>query len=214
MIKICKQSIVLTACIYFSLPTLVISQTQNQARKHLEAISQPNAQVSVDKFSVCSQYGCKKVESLSLTKKEWLELTNDFNVAVNSPYYERMLIAIYIGKMEKIVGRHTNTQFDKGGTFPLFFKIKNVTSNQMDCIDESANTLTYLRILKSEGMLKMHEVIGLVTRGGIFAGYPHTAVLITEKISKEKYVIDSWFLDNGRPAEIVPYSEWKAGWKP
>jgi hypothetical protein len=26
--------------------------------------------------------------------------------------------------------------------------------------------------------------------------------------------VDSWFEDNGHPAYVVPYKQWKSGWRP
>ena len=45
---------------------------------------------------------------------------------------------------------------------------------QMDCIDESTNSTTYLRILAGAGLLRWHRVEARVTRGFFIFGWPHT----------------------------------------
>ena len=116
--------------------------------------------------------------------------------------------------METIVGRMTNTQYDNAGTFLLYLDLGKAKSHQMDCIDESINSFSYLKLLENENKLHFHKLEGLVSRGGLVAGYPHTAVLLIEHNTNKKFVVDSWFLANGRPATVVQYKLWKSGWKP
>ena len=127
---------------------------------------------------------------------------------------ERNSLTDAIGYIETIIGKQTNTEFDLGGTFNIYLNLSNGKSEQMDCIDESTNTLLYLRILEQHQKIVWHDVVGLSSRGGLRAGYPHTAVLIKEKESGQKFIIDSWFHGNGQPAEVVEYRKWKKGWKP
>ena len=192
----------------------VFSQTVNKAREHIEAVTLSKIHVVPNDFSVCLRYGCKEIQNVSLDENVWSSLSQELNDKSKSAQLERALIAEYIGKMETVVGRITNTQYDTAGTFLLFLNPVKAKGNQMDCIDESINSFSYLKLLENEGKLHFHRIIGLVTRGGLVAGYPHTAVLIAEHHSSNKYVVDSWFLDNGRPATVVPYKVWKSGWKP
>lgn len=190
------------------------SQTDNLARVHIENIVQAKTKIDPANIAVCSQYGCKKITQVSIDQKLQLRILQLFQVEKLSAQYERALLAEYIAQVEQFIGRQTNTQFDRGGSFPVFLNLGAQYSNQMDCIDESTNTLSYLRLLDSQGLITHHDVTGLVTRGGLLAGYPHTAVLLTEEKSNKKYVIDSWFYDNGRPAVVLPLKIWKLGWKP
>ncbi len=190
------------------------AQNQSISRKHIEDIVFARKTINLDNFSVCYRYGCKQIISTSIDKKSWLNIIKAFNEPNYSPQYERALLAEYIGNVEKLVGRNTQTQYDQGGTFSLFLNVSDSRSEQMDCIDESTNTLSYLKMLNNQGKIKKHKIVGFVTRGGLLAGFPHTAVLLVEKQTKDKYVIDSWFYDNGRPAVILPYKTWKIGWKP
>ncbi len=209
-IKLCRI-LLLTVII---LTPNAYSQSNNEARQHIEGLALSKSIINSKNFSVCYHYGCKEIDQISLDDHVWMELSGIVNNGSSTPEQERALIAEYIGRMEVIVGRKTNTQFDQGGTFILFVNLGKAKSNQMDCIDESTNSLAYLRLLDNEQLIKYHKIGGLVTRGGISAGYPHTAVLIIDLLSNQKFVVDSWFFDNGRPAVVLPYKLWKAGWKP
>lgn len=190
------------------------SQTDNLARAHIENIVHAKTKIDPANIAVCSQYGCKKITHVGIDQKLQSRIVQLFQVEKLSAQYERALLAEYIAQVEQFIGRQTHTQYDRGGTFPVFLNPGEQYSNQMDCIDESTNTLSYLRLLESQEMITHHDVTGLVTRGGLLAGYPHTAVLLTEKQSNKKYVIDSWFYDNARPAVVLPLKVWKQGWKP
>ena len=111
--------------------------------------------------------------------------------------------------MELIVGKQTGTDADRGGNWSGFGR-----AGQMDCIDESTNSTTYLRMLEKEGYLNHHRVVDRATRYGIFVGAPHTTAVIQENSSQTLYAVDSWFFDNGELPVIVKLSEWRTGWRP
>ena len=194
--------------------SFALAQNPQNARRHIENIAMGKINFSPEKISVCSQYGCKRIIEVSIDDVTWMRVTQRFEVTDIDPAYERALLAEYIADIEKFVGKKTNTNFDVGGTFNAYLNASYAKSDQMDCIDESTNTLSYLKLLNAENKIKSHEVVGLVTRGGLLAGYPHAAVLLVDVVNDEKYVIDSWFYNNGRPAVVLPYKTWKIGWKP
>jgi len=205
---------VLYAILFVCFTSVSFAQNQQDARRHIESVAKSKIEFNPDRVLVCSQHGCKKISQVSIDKATWGEITSRFNTPNLAAATERALLAEYIADVEKVMGRKTHTNFDVGGTFNAYFTKQNIDSNQMDCIDESTNTLSYLKMLEVEHKIKSHEIVGLVSRGGLLAGYPHTAVLIEEFGSNEKYVVDSWFYNNGRPAVILPYKTWKIGWIP
>ncbi|MFK7794493.1 MAG: hypothetical protein AB8B89_04015 [Gammaproteobacteria bacterium] len=207
-----NQAIIFTLLISFC--SFSSAQNPQNARKHIESVAMDEIDFSLEKISVCSQYGCQKIAEVSIDDMTWAKITERFEIAVMTPVNERILLAEYIADIEQYIGRKTNTRFDVGGTFNVYLKSSYAKSDQMDCIDESTNTLSYLKLLKIKDKLKSHVIVGLVTRGGLLAGYPHTAVLLMDVTNNEKYVVDSWFFNNGRPAVVLPYNTWKIGWKP
>ncbi|MGL5632677.1 MAG: hypothetical protein ACRDD3_09965, partial [Azovibrio sp.] len=50
-------------------------------------------------------------------------------------------------------------------------------------------------------------------RGIIFQHFSAVVEVLhePEKIPPERYVVDSWFVDNGKPAVILPLAAWMQG---
>ncbi len=165
---------------------------------------------SLDAFPVCYKHTCEAVETLSLTSTEWQGVKNIFKVGANSPESERILIKKAVAQMEKIIGKKINTSNDKGGNMAGMF----ADGNQMDCIDESSNTTTYLALMQKDNLLKWHKVQSTKTRGFFIFGMPHTTAVIKENQTSKIWAVDSWFRDNGVEPDILPISKWSGGWSP
>ena len=186
----------------------------NKRRNHIEYINNPETVFDLNNLPICSNYGCSKISNASISNETLEVIEFTLAMSIKSPASEREALSSVIGILEKVIGEQINTQYDIAGTFHTYLHPLKSKSDQMDCIDESANTLLYLRILDQKNKIIWHEIVSLSTRGGFFAGYPHTAVLLREKQSQEEFIIDSWFHDNAQPAEVVDYNKWKKGWKP
>ena len=167
-----------------------------------------------NRFSMCHGQGCREVKQLSLNDLEWQNISRHFSEPAQSAEQERQQIASAIAEFEQIVGRKTGTSADRAGLFSAMG-----TAGQLDCIDESTNTTTYLNILYRHELLKWHEPIDHITRGFFILGWPHSSGAIREVTTGEnneirEFAVDSWFEDNGRRPHIVPVSQWRWGWKP
>ena len=170
-----------------------------------EKITEPTP----DHYTVCFDHSCATVVTDSLTQVEWEMATQALRKPAATAAVERQAIARSIATFEDIVGRHTGTYRDKGGNLRGFGQ-----PGQLDCIDESTNTTTYLRLLEHAGLLRWHRVLEPSTRFGFFVVIPHTTAVIEETASAERYAVDSWFLDNGMPPYIAKLAIWKAGGGP
>ncbi|MBI4688080.1 MAG: hypothetical protein HY756_09950 [Nitrospirae bacterium] len=158
-------------------------------------------------FYFCYSHGCNRSVLISLSKDEWERIRNVVTQGSKDAAAERENIAKAIGMLEAVIGKITGTEVDKGGSFPGSF-----LSHQLDCADETINTTTYLTMMEKDGVIKFHELGGVASRGFIITGsWPHIAPIIIEKSSGQRYVVDSWFLDNGNPPFILPFDVWKAG---
>lgn len=160
-------------------------------------------------FEFCHGGGCAGIQSVVLTEGNWAEVEALFNPEPEFPSDERARIAEAIGLLEIYAGRVTGTSADVGGTFEGFG-----LPGQLDCIDESTNATTYLKMMRNKGLLNFHEITDTHTRGFFLYGWPHTAAGIREKSTGALFVVDSWFYDNGEPAVVLPLKEWQEGWKP
>ena len=166
---------------------------------------------AISSFPFCSEYGCKKVEKISLSEEDWRDILEYYGDIAVDAESEREKISRTIGLFERKIGRFTGTDSDVYGTFHKMGK------GQLDCVDESTNTTTYLMLLDKYGLLKFHYISMPDVRIPIIhymGRWPHQTAVIIEKGTGVAYAVDSWFHDNGYAAEVVPLKKWKEGWKP
>lgn len=162
------------------------------------------------RFSVCHGNGCTYLSEVTLKPEQWAFVAESFDPAAPTPEAEREQIRIAIARMERYVGVATGTSTDRA---------KNARSPagpqaEMDCIDESINTTSYLTMFINFGLVRHHRVQDRATRGWFIAGWPHTSAVMRDRTDGSLWAVDSWFLDNGEPPFIVPLEIWRAGWEP
>jgi len=159
-------------------------------------------------FALCYNHGCSATIMVALNGEQWTEARKVFDPPPQNGADERRSISLAVGVLETIAGKSTGT--GKLGGIRGW-----VPANKFDCVDDAVNTGTYLYMLRSDGLIRFHELKGAAHRGFLIDGrWPHVATVIIEKETGNAYVVDSWFLDNGNPAFVIPYNEWVAGWKP
>lgn len=158
----------------------------------------------------CHGYGCKFVTPVTLSESDWADIDNIFTPAPQTAGQERESIAEAVGLLESKAGAQTGTHEDIYGTF------RKLGDRQLDCVDESTNTTSYLAAMKQRGLIRFHNIEPPDVRLPlIHAGrWPHQTAVITETQAETSYAVDSWFHDNGSPAEVVTLAAWKDGWKP
>jgi len=161
------------------------------------------------RFSVCHGRGCDIVSQATLAPGQWQRIAAVFSPPPADPTEERVRIADAIALFETVVGELTGTSDDRPGN-----ESGGHWSSQMDCIDESTNTTSYLRILRHGGLLRWHSVEARVTRGYFLFGWPHTTAVVRDARSGERWAVDSFYFENGKPPVIVPLELWKTGWRP
>jgi hypothetical protein len=160
-------------------------------------------------FSVCQAYSCSDITTHALDAAQLQSLSELLDKPPPDAASERARLATAIAAMERWVGARTGTDRDLGGTFPGLGK-----PGQMDCIDESTNTTSYLTLFAARGWLRYHQVTARRTRGFPPFAWPHTTAVIIETDTGRRYAVDSWFLANGQAPFIVPLELWQSGWKP
>jgi hypothetical protein len=160
------------------------------------------------RFNICYSHGCASLSWVKMSAEQWQRVREVFAKPADTPAGEREQIRTAIALFETIVGAMTGTAGDKGGNLAGFG-----LTGQMDCIDESTNTTTYLRMLEKYGLLRWHKVADRATRWSLFT-WPHTTAVIEERAGLELWAVDSWFLDNGEPPFILPLDTWRQGWTP
>lgn len=157
--------------------------------------------LSAQQLTICLDYHCEKTQDIELSEGELSYITELFLTPATSSQQERQKISLTIARFEKIIGRITPTGQD------LAENKGEDTLGQLDCIAESLNTQRYLSLLSNNGFIKHHIVSDRQrrVRGLIF---DHWSAFVTEKITKQKYAVDSWHYKNGQPAIIQTEADW------
>lgn len=162
--------------------------------------------VSADtlRLDVCYNYGCKDKSSIVLSEKD-MDLLRSMFYHLGSAEDERASIRQAIASMEQIAGRYLPTVNDVAGNYQTGM----AESGQMDCIDESTNTTTYLEFLQQQGLLRWHVVEKRAFRAPYLLDQ-HWSAQIRERESGRHFVVDSWLNANGEPPLIQPLEDWKS----
>jgi hypothetical protein len=155
-------------------------------------------------FDVCSDYECGRRQAVSLSDAQWDQVAALFRPAATGPVQERATIRRAVALLERLVGPLAGTAGDLGGNEAGVGK-----PGQMDCIDESTNTTTYLRLMATAGLLHWHTVEPRVRRAPWIFDV-HWGAVIRERGSGKRFAVDSWFLDNGEPPLVQPLDAWLA----
>jgi len=104
----------------------------------------------------------------------------------NAPV-ERQQIAQAIALLEQQAGKITGITED----LPKSPKFKD-PHGQQDCIDETVNTSTYLRMLQADNLLRWHQV-STPARRGYFVDrrWPHNTATTEDISTGQRYAVDS-----------------------
>ena len=158
--------------------------------------------VAAPYFVQCYDFGCKTTRELHYNESHWNQIRAIFAQGVVDSYSEKQAIRRAIATMERISGELSGTHLDKAGNYP-----GSDIFGQMDCIDESTNTLQYLLALEELELLKWHRVDRKYRRIVWFV--THWTAAISEIGSNAKFAVDSWYRDNGELPYIQPLEDWK-----
>jgi len=163
-------------------------------------------------FSVCHGYGCAALHLVGLNRTEERQLRALFEPVPSSAAEERMRIASAIAYLEQVVGLRLGTSADRPRT-----PYNAGDLAQLDCVDESINTSTYLHLLKHAGLLHWHRIADPARRYRWLNLGVHFSAVIEEYTTGEggdAFAVDSWFHANGEPPAIIDLSSWRSGWTP
>ena len=156
---------------------------------------------------ICHAYGCLTEAEVVFSERSLREIDQMLSVAVDAEN-ERKILGTAIGRMYAIGGEQSDIHNDKGGNYA-----DGHVPGRMDCIDHSTSTTRLLKLLEARGDLRWHRVLNSDVRYFAFVFPAHYSAVIEEKTDGEaaRFVVDSWFVDNGQPAVILPLAEWKQG---
>ena len=156
-------------------------------------------------LSVCFNYGCLNQAEVTFSPMQ-LDEVQALLADASDAMHERMLLAVVIGRLLGWAGQQSPIHVDRGGNAD-----DEGISGKMDCLDHSTTTTRLLHMLERRGLLRWHQVLEPVLRRRILI-FDHWSALIEEKSTAQRYVVDSWFRDNGQPAVIMSLGNWM-NWK-
>jgi len=157
--------------------------------------------------AICHGYGCLAQADIRYTEGQLGEVRRMLNAAVDAEN-ERKMLSEALGRLYAWAGEQSDIHNDRGGNFD-----DGHVSGKMDCLDHSTSTTRLLRLIEARGYLRWHRVQEPVARAVATVFFVHWSAVIAEKTDGEvpHFAVDSWFVDNGQPAVILPLGEWKKG---
>ncbi len=170
--------------------------------------------VADESVGICHGYGCVAQASIRFTDGQLGDVRRML-LAASDAASERRILADVIGLFYGWAGEQSDIHNDRAGNFDDGYR-----SGRMDCIDHSTSTTRLLNLLAARGYLRWHRVLEPEVRSRISLFFVHwTAVIeelwpdgdLAEAQPPGRFAVDSWFVDNGYPAVILPLDEWKRG---
>ncbi|MDR1888253.1 MAG: hypothetical protein LBQ81_02550 [Zoogloeaceae bacterium] len=160
-------------------------------------------------LEICFNYSCVTRRPVTVDSSRLRVLTQDLQQAQDAAE-ERARLSVVIGRLYALAAEQTPIGNDKGGNFA-----DDGVFGRMDCIDHSTTTTAFLRLLVEQGGLRWHKVLPPARRLRFWL-LQHFSAQIEEQPTAEttegrKYVVDSWFVDNGEAAIILPLEAWEKG---
>ncbi len=156
---------------------------------------------------ICHGYSCIAQADIRYGEAQLGEVRRLLLAAVDAAE-ERKLLGDAVGRLYGWAGEQSDIRNDRGGNYA-----DGGIPGKMDCIDHSTSTTRLLRLLEARGDLRWHRVLEPEARNWALVIPAHYSAVIEQKAAGERarFVVDSWFVDNGQPAVILPLEEWKEG---
>lgn len=174
------------------------------ASQFVDRYGDPNP--SPEKLTLCEGYSCRFGTHVALSSDEWAQVKEVFQPPATGAGTERNQVARAVETLDLLAARHTGTAVQQRRDW-----INRGDPSQVDCVDHTVNTVTYLRLFADTGLLRWNHPGEAAHRGSILGwDVANTAVLI-ENDSNRGYSIDTALGDVGLPPYVIPVEQWIAG---
>ena len=154
---------------------------------------------------ICHNYGCQTEVDILFSEEQIGRLARLLKLADDAED-ERRFLALALGWMYGWAGQQSPVHNDRGGNLA-----DEEAEGRMDCIDHSTSTTRLLRLLEQRGLLRWHRVVDPEVRHRALVFAEHWSAVIEDKADGQRYALDSWFVNNGEPAVLLPLADWKEG---
>ena len=159
------------------------------------------------RVNICHGYSCIAQVEIHFSPGQLGEIRRLLFSAVDQAS-EREMLADAMGRLYRWAGEQSDIRNDRGGNYA-----DGHMPGKMDCIDHSTSTTRLLELLAGHAYLRWHRVDVPQARHFLGLIASHWSAVIEEIDSEppQRFVVDSWFVNNGEPAVILPLEAWKKG---
>jgi len=173
------------------------------ATRFLEAYAEPNP--DPQHLRLCHGYACRFVTPVALSSEEWRAISARFEPPAESAAAERQRIGLAVAQLTLSAGRHAGLAVRQRRDL-----MNAKDPSQLDCVDETVNTTTYLVLLSRAGLLRWHTVGAPAHRGTLATLDVANTPVLVENGTGKGFAVDTAFADPGLPPYIVPIETWLA----
>jgi hypothetical protein len=172
---------------------------------YIDRFATPNPTLSG--FTVCHGFYCAERSPATISEHQWRRVTAIFKPRAKNAQLERQQIVRAVALIETIVGPQTGTDAHQWTHKNMFVIPNGGDLTQLDCIDTSVNTWTYMTLMERSGLFTFNRVAPLS-----YGPVRNTAVL--QEINGGYFAIDASLVDVGVPPPIMPLAVWLGSWPP
>jgi hypothetical protein len=158
-------------------------------------------------LSVCYHANCFKNKTFEVSSNTRNQVSAFFS-SVTSAADEREAIRYAVRELYFEAAKYSPIASDRGGNFSDMG-----VDGRMDCVDHSRNDTNFLTYFQQQGWLHYHRVGEIVWRNPQIINL-HYASQVLNINTGASWIIDTWFLDFGELAVVMPYEQWKSGYSP
>lgn len=173
------------------------------ASRFLESYGEPNP--DPQHLRLCHGYACRFVTPVGLWPEEWQATRALFQPPAPSAAAERQQVGLAVAQLTVSAGRHAGIAVRQRRDL-----INRNDPSQLDCVDETVNTASYLMLLSRAGLLRWHRVGPVAHRGTLVTLDVANTPVLVETESGQGFAVDTAFADPGLPPYIVPIETWLA----
>ena len=158
-------------------------------------------------FTVCRGFYCTERLHATISEDQWRHVTALFMPRPKDARLERRQIVRGVALIGTIVGPQTGTDAHQWTHRNMYVFPNGGDLTQLDCVDTSVNTWTYMTLMERNGLFAFHRVAQLS-----YGPLRNTAVL--QEINGGHFAIDASLVDVGVPPPIIPLATWLGSWPP
>lgn len=142
---------------------------------------------------------------VGLLPEEWQATRALFQPPAPSAAAERQQVGRAVAQLTVSAGRHAGIAVRQRRDL-----VNRNDPSQLDCVDETVNTASYLMLLSRAGLLRWHRVGPVAHRGTLVTLDVANTPVLVETESGQGFAVDTAFADPGLPPYIVPIETWLA----